>query len=397
LAKGESVIRVSREQVNAFRLARHHLSKRSDHLTFASVAGDIAGAQAQVLSAAQMSIWARVRKARVQDLDSAIWKDRKLVRAWCMRRTMFLLPSNELALFARGTARRSEYSLEWAFDQVSSKQLLDKLLDSIQEQLEQPSTRSDIARLLGSQGYRIKFKAGGGWGSTRSVPWVEVGGTLLSVGLLIHALDARDVICSGPNLRNESTYVRADMWVPRWKDMPREEAEELLLAKYLRAFGPATVTDYALWMGLYVKDAKKIWARMDKKISTVDVEGIEAGILEADLEELGNASIEDHVVRLLPNFDTFLLGHKSHRNIIDERGHKKIYRSQGWVSPVVLVDGRALGVWSYKPLKNKELEINVAPFTKFSNDIGSLVRHEALELGEFLGYSNVRTVFEHYS
>ncbi len=378
--------------MDAFRLARHHLSKRIDRLAFASVAGDIAGAQAQVISAAQMSIWARVRKATILDLDAAIWKERKLVRAWCMRRTMFLLPSDELALFARGTARRSEYNLEWAFDRVSSRQSLDKLLDSILDQMEQPSTRSDIARLLGSQGYKIKFKAGGGWGSTRSVPWVEVGGALLSIGLLIHALDSRDVICSGPSVRNESTYVRADKWVPRWKDMPREKAEEQLLAKYLRAFGPATVTDYALWMGLYVKDAKKIWSRMDKKIAIVDVEGVEGGMLEDDLPDLGNASIEGPVVRLLPNFDTFLLGHKSHRNIIDEEGQKKIYRSQGWVSPVVLVDGRALGVWSHKPLKNKELEISVAPFTKFSNEIGSLVRHEALELGEFLGYPTVRTV-----
>src|SRR6266849_5901043 len=73
------------------------------------------------------------------------------------------------------------------------------------------------------------------------------------------------------------------------------------------------------------------------------MEGSKASILESDLSELESAKIDEPVVRLVPYFDSFLLGHKSHLNIVDEKNRKKVYRSQGWVSPVLLVDGRAWG------------------------------------------------------
>ncbi len=95
----------------AFRLSRHHLSKRAPAAALGSAAGDMMGAQAQVLLAAQMSLWTRVEVPSIQDVDTALWKERTLVRAWCMRRTMFLLPSDELAIFTRGTARRPGYNL----------------------------------------------------------------------------------------------------------------------------------------------------------------------------------------------------------------------------------------------------------------------------------------------
>src|SRR5713101_3648588 len=104
---------VSWRKVAAFRLSRHHLSKRAPFAQLSSVVADMAGAQAQVLMAGQMSIWPRTKGARIRDVDSAIWKERSLVRAWGMRRTMFLLPSKELAVFPRGTTRRAAYHFRY--------------------------------------------------------------------------------------------------------------------------------------------------------------------------------------------------------------------------------------------------------------------------------------------
>ena len=388
---GDHTIRASWNQVAAFRLSRHHLSKRAPADALGPVAGDMTGAQAQVLLAAQMSLWTRVKVPRIQDVDAALWKKRELVRAWCMRRTMFLLPSNELAIFARGTARRPEYNLRWALARVDSRQKLDKLLDDVADILKKPRSRNDIAHLLKSQGYKLKLKAGGGWGDSRSVPYVGVGGASLSVGFLLHAIGARDVICSGPNVGNESTFVRADKWLPHWKDISQDRAEEELVVKYLKAYGPATVADFALWIGLYVRDAKEIWSRVTEKIAQVDIEGWEASILQSDLQELEKAKIDAHVVRLLPFFDSFVLGHKSHRNIIDESNKKKVYRAQGWVSPVLLVDGRAQGVWYHAEHKG-ELEIHVTRFSALPSNVSSQLREEASNLGLFLGCPDVKTV-----
>ena len=378
--------------MTAFRLSRHHLTKRAPAALATKVAGTMGGAQAQVLSAAQLSIWSRVRVPSIGVLDDAIWKERKLARVWCMRRTLFLVPSDEVALFIRGTAGRAEYNYRWARAKVSSGKLLDRLLDHMADFMNRPRSRNEIARHLESKGYRLRLKAGGGWGDSRAVPWVEVGGGQLPVGFLIHTLGAREAVCSGPSAGNESTYVRADRWVPNWKDVPRDEAEDGLLTKYLGAYGPSTLTDFALWMGLYVKDARKIWVRAHGKMAPVEVDGWKAELLGADASDMERAELEGTNLHLLPNFDAFLLGHRSHRNIVDARNHKRVYRDQGWVSPVLLANGRAAGVWSYHQRKG-ELEVRVDSFTRLSAAEKSQAEEAATGLGRFLGSERVRTTF----
>src|SRR6266851_2096217 len=142
-------IPVSWRQVAAFRLSHHHLSKHRPSASMASVLADIGGAQSQVLSAAQLSIWARVKGSRIRHVNSAIWSDHTLVRAWAMRRTMFLLPSYQLAVFVRGTTRRAAYHFRQAQSRIGSQQKLDELLDAVLGALQEPCTRSDLAEILG--------------------------------------------------------------------------------------------------------------------------------------------------------------------------------------------------------------------------------------------------------
>src|SRR5689334_3219643 len=94
---------VTWDQVAAFRLARHHLLERAPKKALLSVVRDMTGAQAQLLSAAQISLWSRVRDLQIADIEAAMGK-RTLVKAACMRRTLFLVPSQYLAIFVRGTA-----------------------------------------------------------------------------------------------------------------------------------------------------------------------------------------------------------------------------------------------------------------------------------------------------
>ena len=63
---------VSWEQVAAFRLSRHHLLRRAPATALVPVVGSMAGAQAQVLSAAQISLGARVRHVRIEDVETVI-------------------------------------------------------------------------------------------------------------------------------------------------------------------------------------------------------------------------------------------------------------------------------------------------------------------------------------
>ncbi len=392
--EAERGVRVSWDQVIAFRLSRHHLTERAPKAKLTSVLSDIAGAQAQVLTAAQMSLWPRVEGLRVEDTESAMWEQRSMVRASCMRRTMYLIPASEVSVYVRGTARRAGYEERYVLHRGVPPAELDRLLGAALDCLREPLSHTALAERVSKEaGLLLKTRRGGGWGSEGEVACVEVGGLTLSAGYMLHVAGARGVVCSGPKLGNESTSVRADKWVRHWKDMPVERAEEELVTRYLRAFGPSTVSDFAWWVGMYAGDAKEIWSKVAHDLVQVDVEGWKASVLRSDLDELLTASPEGHVTRLLPYFDSFLLGHRTKRHLVDDRHRASVYRGQGWVAPVLLVDGKAEGVWSHAK-NSRGLTVEVKAFRGLPSRVSSAAKEEARRLGEFLGSPSTATTIE---
>ena len=168
----------------------------------------------------------------------------------CAARCFWCLPE-DLAIFVRGSARRAEKEIRWARGKGVPDRVVDAAIDAALGALDQPLTRPEIAeRVSRTLGVRMQAIHGGGWGSRRKLAAVPVGELTYPVVDLLHLAAARGVVCYGPNRGNEPTFVRADAWIPQWQDVPREQAEGMLLRMYLRAFGPATAADFALWTGI---------------------------------------------------------------------------------------------------------------------------------------------------
>jgi DNA glycosylase AlkZ-like len=382
------VTSVTWKQVAAFRLARHHLLERAPRKALLSVIRDMTGAQAQLLSAAQISLWSRVRDLRIAHVEQAL-SERTLVKASCMRRTLFIVPSEHLAIFVRGTARRAEKEIRWARGKGVPDRVIDAAVNAALEVLDQPLTRREIAeRVSRTLGVRMQAVHGGGWGRRSKVAAVPVGELTYPVVDLLHLAAAGGIVCYGPSRGNEPTFVRADVWIPKWQDVPREQAEGMLLRMYLRAFGPATAADFSLWTGISLTGAREIWGREEVGFASVNVEGWAAAVLREDLDELEQAEIERPLVRLLPYFDSFLLGHKERDHLVPMKYRPNVYRAQGWIAPVVLVDGRAVAVWGYTREGNR-LRVQVTKFGSISRRITAGIREEARDLGRFLGTPNV--------
>src|SRR2546425_10635256 len=85
VSKSEEGPVVSEAQVAAFRLARHHLATPAPKAAIARGAGDMGGAQAQIMSAAALSLRARVRHLRPEAGEKGLWRGRTPARAGCMR------------------------------------------------------------------------------------------------------------------------------------------------------------------------------------------------------------------------------------------------------------------------------------------------------------------------
>ena len=381
-------VSVTWDQVAAFRLARHHLAERAPTKSLVHVTGDMTGAQAQLLSAAQISLWARVRDLEPAHIAAALGK-RRLVKASCMRRTLFLVPSSDLATFVRGSARRAEKEIRWALGKGVPGQVIETAIEAALGVLDEPLTRPEIAeRASQALGVRTQAFQGGGWGNSRRLAAVPVGKLTYPVVDLLHLAAARGVVCYGPQRGNEPTFVRADAWIPKWKDVPRDQAERALLHIYLKAFGPATAADFSMWSGVTLTEAREIWASERGHFASVNVEGWEAEILREDLKVLTQADLERPLVRLLPYFDTFLLGHRERDHLMAMKYRPKVYRPQGWIAPVVLVDGRVKAVWE-QAREGDRLRVKVTKFENLSRPIVAGIREEAQDLGRFLGNPDV--------
>jgi hypothetical protein len=63
---------------------------------------------------------------------------------------------------------------------------------------------------------------------------------------------------------------------------------------------------------------------------------------------------------------------------------ERVYRPQGWLSPVLLVDGRIAGVWSHAA-KGDRLTVTVEPFARPAAAVKAGAEAEAERLASFLG------------
>ncbi len=386
--------RVTWDQVHAFRMERHHLDRPAPRSRLAQAVGDACGIQAQVMAAAQLALRVRVRGLTLDDVERALWKDRSLARTWCMRGTVHLVPSDELAVFTRGSSTRQLGRVAAWMARSGAPPGSDlKLMEAACGAMDRPRTRSEIAaHIHDTLGVPIEKKGSRGWGSPADAAGFRVGRLVFTVPDLAFMASYRALACFGPDNGQGSTFVRPDAWLPSFRDMSVEDAEDAFLRRYLGSFGPATVHDFAMWSILAVGRARQIWSRLEDEIVPVAVDGQPRWVLRRDLPALKRAKLDRPTVRLLPYFDSYLMGHRGRDHLIDTAHHKRIYRPAGWVYPAVLVDGRIAGDWSYER-RGKRLRVTVRPYAPLDEPEKDGVRTESEDVARFLEAPEVRVSF----
>ncbi len=102
------------DQVTAWRLAQHGLAPRLGRAGLLAAVQRMIGAQAQVMSAAELSLGARVTALTQEQVQQALWQDRTLVKTWAMRGTIHVFAAADLPLVvaARG-AEGGRYGLRY--------------------------------------------------------------------------------------------------------------------------------------------------------------------------------------------------------------------------------------------------------------------------------------------
>jgi len=121
----------------------------------------------------------------------------------------------------------------------------------------------------------------------------------------------------------------------------------------------------------------------ETELVPVSIEGTRAEMLAADLNSLAKTP-SGVSVQLLPLFDPYLMGYANRDHLYAAIYRSRISRTAGWISAVVLVDGRVAGTWSHVAAK-KNLHIKIDPFQRLAPKILVEVKRRAASLAETLG------------
>jgi hypothetical protein len=320
-----------------------------------------AGIQAQEPRAGRLGFRARSARLRAVDVDRARTQERSIVRTWAMRSTMHLLATEDAAwilpLFDAGLAADSRRRLGQLGLDAGAQ---DKALDTIRKALESDGFlgRSELVARLGRIGIEID--------APRRVH-------------LFRLATGEGVAILGPDSGSETLLALARDWVGERPPHDRDAAVAELTRRYFRAFSPATEADFAGWSGLPLRDVRNGLARIGSELAEVRIGKDRAWSLRA-----GARRPRGRIVRLLPAWDNYLMGHRDRDFIAGPERWRTIMPGGGLIRPTIVVDGVAAGTWSMRR-KGGTPQVELDPFEALDETITAAMKGEIEDIERFEG------------
>jgi hypothetical protein len=368
------VAALSWESVLAWRIERQAIAPRAPAPQWLQVVRRICGLHAQVQSSAELTLWARTDAVGRDVVARALWDERSLVRTWAMRGTLHLLAADELGLWVGAQAalkpRYETASWRKAFGMSSAEAVA--VLDAIRDVLDGPPlTRDELSDTVGAR-----------LGDARLGEAVRG-----SFGTMPKLAAFRGDVCFAKPAGQKVRFTRPDLWLGPWEPVaPARAALAEVLRRYLSVYGPATREDFARWFGMpsAAQAGRELKALGDDVVEVAIGSEVAGWMLAGDVAGAA-AACPRGTVALLPGFDQYVVGApRGASAVLAEEHRRRVYRPQGWLSPVLLVDGRIEGVWRHGH-KAGLLSVTVEPF----GDPGAAVRAgaqaEAERLAVYLG------------
>ena len=292
------------------RLVRSHLVERAPADRLVEVVRDVCGIHAQVMGSAELQLAARVDGITQADVREALWERRELVKTWTLRGTLHIHPADELSALDRGAARRSR-ARPTVGDGLEN---VDEVVAAIGEAL-----RGRAADTRGARRRRRRARrAGAARASSR-----PAGATTSSDAAIA------GVLCFGPPQGAEGD-VRASGRLARAaaaRGSPRRRC-----ARSRAGTRPPTARSRIASSG---SGSARASARFE----------------ELDFPEPKESAATTQSVRLLPEYDVYVMGFRDRDTFVPPAVREQIKahgkgRYEGPAgTPFLLVDGICAGIW----------------------------------------------------
>jgi hypothetical protein len=314
-------------------MRRHYLDPRTQP-TASEIVGRLCGVQAQVWSAAELAVALR-QSAPDRDSVNREFADLSLMKTWAMRGTLHLLRPADAGAYL-SLMETTGFWLKPSWQRVSgvTPRQIDELTDKVAGVLDGAVLTRDqlVIELVADKRFAgMEDRLRSGWGQ------------------VLKPLAWRGVLCHGPNQGNKVTFTHPASQYPDWGKMPDPDAAApSVIRAYLGAYGPATAEVFDRWLSLNSTSKPRLrqwFGDMGDQLTEVEVDGRQALMLTEHVDELAGITAGKGV-RLLGGFDQYILGPGTKDEMLLPKEHRSaVSRTSGWISPIVVVNGRIAGVW----------------------------------------------------
>lgn len=385
---------LSWRQVRHRRMARHGLTgappATAEPSRVADIAAAVCGAHAQVMSAAELSIGARLGGGTRADVRAALRGPDGLVKTFGPRGTVHLLAARDLPMWTGAlSALPSGLGAMPKASRLTEEQA-EQVVEAIAVALADADDDGLTVEELGD----AVVGATGPWAGDLVIPAFQ--GMWPRWRQVLALAARRGALCFGPDRGRKATYLSPRRRLPGFRAAPADEALGALVERYLYAYGPATPRHFAQWLGAPAPWAATLFDKLTAagNLRQVDVEGSTGWLGAADDWEADQGpqrAARTPALRLLPYFDAYVVGcHPRDRLFPGPAAARALSRTgQAGNFPVLLIDGTVAGVWHLRR-SGRKADLTVEPLAPLSAAGRRALDKEAARIGTFLDVTDLR-------
>jgi len=284
--------------------------------------------QAQEYDGAKWSIGLRLKCKSDKYIEKAL-RSKKIVRTWANRGTLHFINSKDIKwmlkllaprLIKRNFRRYQELGLDEE-TLIKSETILEEAVSGTKG-----IQRSALKEILKEND-------------------ISIDGQRFTFMLQRASLDG--LIHQGISVKNDPVY--HSLWELPSPQLTHDEALKEFSKRYFYSHGPATVKDFVWWSGLTVKEAQTGLKSIESELNSYEVGN------KIYWSKIGRKWKDQALpnVKLIPQYDDYLLGYQDRGASIDETTKKLLQPKYGRFNQVILVNGTVTGTWKRKISGNK--------------------------------------------
>jgi hypothetical protein len=298
-----------------------------------AVVSELCGLQAQFANNPKHAL-----RVRSSDFGEPTWNS-GCAKIWSFRHTLHLILLDEIGIFLSARGIPKQWEDGWDIGGGRLEYLASFMMGQMR------------SGALGREELKAKCREAG-LGSE------ELGNVFHGWGGLFYEMNRRGLIAYQPGTAKKF------MTCENVAFMDMDDARAILLRRYFKSFGPATVEDCAAFTGYRKREVAGIAQKYGFGLTPVSFNGTEYFHL-GDMPGAG----EIPKCLFLAGFDQMIMGYKNRSLILDDNFKRGVITVSGIVNPTILLDGRIRAKWKINGGK-----LIIAPFAKISKKDKNAIR-----------------------